>query len=90
MSKLQTPPIYNEKALQTQWLNVIFQSHELICGCNKAPEHFQDLINSQKCRHFKDAATGTETFGTTDDQDLTIDAGDLENLFSAENDVDEG
>lgn len=90
MSKLQTPPIYNSKALQTQWMNLIFQSHELICGCNNAPKHFQDIINSQQCRHFKDTATGTDDTGITTDQEPTIDEGDLEKLFSEENDVHEG
>lgn len=89
MSKFQRKPLYNDRGLQTQWINLIFQSHDLICGCNDPTGHFNDLINQQKCLPSKDAAT-TETGGTTEDPEPTIDEGDLEKLFSEENDVDEG
>lgn len=90
MSKLYKPTQFTPKALEREWINNIFQSHALFCDCNNAGEHFEYLLNQQKCRHFKDAATTTETGGTQDGGDLTIDEGDLERLFDPENDVDEG
>lgn len=90
MSKFQQEPLYNKRGLQNQWINLIYQSHDLICGCNQPIDHLQDIINQQKCLPSTAAATATEDGGTTKDPELTIDDGDLERLFSEENDVDEG
>lgn len=90
MSKLYKKTTFTPRALEREWINTTFQAHALFCDCDDPAKHFNYLINQQKCRHFKDAATTTETGGTPDGDDLTIDAGDLENLFAPENDVDEG
>lgn len=90
MSKYFQPAFSSKRGLEIKWLNIIHQTHDIICGCDTATEHLQDLINKEKCRHFKDAATTTETGGTQDEGEDTFDEGDLEKLFSKENDVDEG
>ena len=89
MSKFLQPSLYKNRALETQWMNIIFQSHDLMCGCNKPHKHLQYLINSEQCRHFKDT-DGEETGGMPEKEEPTFDEGDLEKLFATENDVDEG
>lgn len=90
MSKFFTPTFSSKRRLETQWLNLNIHIHDMFCSCDTVLDHLQDIINRDKCRHFKDAATTTETGGAPEDDGLTIDAGDLEHLFSEENDVTEG
>lgn len=90
MSKFLREPLYTGRGKENQWLNIIFQSHDMICGCPSAQQHLKHLFEQQECRHFRDTETTEETGGTTEKDELGIDAGDLENLFSTENDVDEG
>lgn len=90
MSKYFQPAFSTKRALETKWLNIIYQAHDVICSCDTPSDHLQHLINTEKCRHFKDAATTTETGGTQEEEENTFDEGDLEKLFSKENDVDEG
>lgn len=90
MSKFLQKPPYSDRAKENQWLGIIFQTHDLICGCDTPHGHLTHLLNSQQCRHFKDTVTTTETGGTGDEEELGIDAGDLEKLFEAANDVTEG
>lgn len=90
MSKFQKPSVYSKRGQDNQWINLIYNSHDLYCGCNTPIDHLEDILKNQKCHHTTNAATTTEDGGTTKDHDLIIDEGDLENLFSPENDVDEG
>lgn len=81
MSKYYKPTIYNSKGLQNQWINCIFQSHDIICSCNKPIEHLTDLINNQKCQHSTEETTTEETGGDTLKEETGFDEGDLEKLF---------
>lgn len=89
MSKYYKPPLYNERGQQNNWINIIYQSHDQICGCNKVIEHLNDIINNQKCHHSTKENTTKEITGTTDSGETNFDEGDLEQLF-AENFEDEG
>lgn len=80
MSKFLTKPLYNGRALETQWMNSIFTSHDMICGCNKTIQHLKHLIEQQECHHSTDGATSTEDPSTIKDG-LDVDIGDLEKLF---------
>lgn len=86
MSKFLKPTTFTSRALQNQWLNVIVGSHDLFCICDKPIDHLQDIINQQKCRHFKDTAT-TTTETATENGDDPITAGDLEELFKESDDT---
>ncbi len=44
MSKLQQKPIYGDRAIQIQWMNLIYNSHGMICGCDNPRQHLQDLL----------------------------------------------
>lgn len=90
MSKYFTPSFSSKRRLETQWMNLNIHIHDMFCSCDKVLDHLQDILNRDKCRPSKDAATTTETGGAPEEDDLGIDAGDLELLFSEENDVDEG
>ena len=89
MSKFLKPCLYTDRALEQQWINNIFNSHDLFCGCENTLKHLEAILKQPLCRHL-DAAATTATGGTTEDPEPTIDEGDLEKLFSEENDVDEG
>nr|UHS18373.1 MAG: hypothetical protein [Betatorquevirus sp.] len=47
MSKLLKEPLYQGKNLENCWVNNWHSSHELFCGCNKALQHFLEIINRQ-------------------------------------------
>lgn len=80
MSKFLTPPCYNGRALETQWMNNIFQSHDLFCGCLEPINHLTFLINQQKChRSTLDDADGQGK--GKDTEEIGVDIGDLEELF---------
>lgn len=79
MAKCYKPPIYNCRGLQTQWMNLIFQSHELICGCNDPIEHATQL---SKC-HPTTTTTGEEDGQKEQpggEEDVLL-PGDLDKLF---------
>lgn len=90
MSTYLKPPLYSKRGLEQQLKNLMFQGHELICGCNTPNDHLQYLLNQEKCHLSDPTATTAETGGEKETDDLGIDAGDLETLFATENDVDEG
>lgn len=91
MSKLQQKTIYGDRALQIQWMNLIFNSHGMICGCDNPRKHLEDLLelDNKKC-----LLTTTDTDGDADHRgDVDIhgfDAGDLEELFKDSTDGDTG
>lgn len=87
MSKFQKPTLYNGRGLDNQWMNTIFQSHDLYCGCNKVIEHLQDIINSQKCHHTTEKDTTVQTTGIGDADEMPFDAEDLERLFDENTDT---
>ena len=90
MSKFYQPTNNSARRNELQIINLVFSAHDSLCSCTSPSEHIRHLLTREQCLHFKDAATTTETTGITENQDLTIEEGDLENLFSAENDVKEG
>ncbi len=88
-NELLKNPNYNPKGLQTQWMNSIFQTHELICGCNETILHLLAIINSQgkapkplkDIRNIQCLLTGDTSTETTE-EDPVIEDGILEKLFS--------
>lgn len=66
-------------------MNLIFTSHDLMCGCLKPLEHLQGIIDEQKCP--TTAKITTKPTEENHGDDFNLDAGDLERLF--ENDDEE-
>ena len=79
MSKFLVPPIYSPRGLENQLKNNIYQSHELICGCNKPKEHLIHLLTSE-CHRSED---GPRTTGETADVIDTFEDGELEKIFDS-------
>lgn len=89
MSKYQKPCLYNGRGLDNQWLNIIYNAHDLMCGCNTVQDHLLDVLNIKKCLHSTEENTTAETTGTGDNDEMPFDAKDLEMLFE-ENPADDG
>lgn len=88
MSSYQKPPLYNGRGLDNQWMNIIFNSHDLMCGCNKVKEHLLDILNNQKCHHFTEETTTKETTGIGETNVDILEEGDLTKLFEESDDID--
>lgn len=92
MSKLLTPTIYSNKGLENNWVNLIWNSHDLICGCNNPWKHLADILarqGTQLCLPTitTDAATSTDPDVIEDDG---IQPGDLDKLFEEDFEDDDG
>lgn len=84
MSKLLTPSIYSNKGLENNWVNLIWNSHDMICGCNNPWKHLSDILQRQGTQLCLPSPTAD--IGTSTDPDITeedgIKEGDLEKLFA--------
>lgn len=89
MSKFQKPTLYNGRGLDNQWLNTIYNVHDLMCGCNNVKDHLLDILNIKECHHTTEKDSTAVTTGTGEEEEMPFDAKDLEALF-AENQDDEG
>lgn len=86
MSDFIKPCYYKGNSLNNQWMNTIFNSHDLFCGCLDPITHLKKIIKQQECPRTKDVAVGTTTKITTEEDaiDAAIGGGDLEELFKEE------
>lgn len=90
MSSFLTPTIFSKNGLENQWVNGIWNMHELFCGCNDTWKHLAAILSrqgNQLClpSTTTDAATSTDPDVT---EDVGLEPGDLDRLF--EEDFDEG
>lgn len=89
MSKYQTPSLYNGRGADNQWMNLIYTSHDLYCGCLKPIKHLEDIIKRDECRPTEKTTGGTTATTNAAADDIAISPGDLEELFK-ENENTEG
>lgn len=91
MSKL-TPAIYSPKGLENQWINVIWNTHDLMCGCNNAIKHLADILKRQGSLPCLPSTSTEEKGVSTEDHagEDGFDEGDLEHLFSEDFDEETG
>jgi len=82
MSKYLKPSLYNGRGKENIWINFIYQSHDIICGCNHPIDHLNYLIEQQKCPRTTEKDSTKETTGTTGKEETPFDEGDLEQLFA--------
>lgn len=90
MSKVFKKPFYNEKALEKQWMNNIFQSHDLICGCDDPTLHLLIVLNKygsapkpeEDVKNIKCLITGDAGDGTAVEDPTPFEEGELEQLFA--------
>lgn len=89
MSKYLQPALYKGKAVEQQWVNGIFNSHDLFCGCPDAIKHLADILQpKQLCL----PSTSTEGDPGKDGGDAVddLEPGVLETLFSEDFDDETG
>lgn len=80
MNNFQNPNL-GPRAQQIQWINIIFTSHDMICGCNDTWKHLKQLLEDHQIKcHFGDTTVATTTNQDKENGD-NFDAGDLETLF---------
>ncbi len=84
MSKFQKPALYQGKALDQQWINNIFNSHDLFCGCNHVIDHLKSILADPTWPGTGETSTAKEDTGPTDETGLS--PGDLERLFAEDDD----
>lgn len=80
MSKFLTPPAYNGRALENQWANNVFQSHDLFCGCNKPIQHLFKILYPENKLCLPGIGEDEDDHGKEEDGE-PIEEGDLEKLF---------
>lgn len=84
MSKFLVPALYKKTALENQLRNCIYGIHDLICGCDKVPQHIHNILCSTPCHHSETTTETGENLGKKDD---VLEDGDLDALFAASDDV---
>lgn len=75
------PPLYSNHGKEQQLKNLVFQAHDLMCGCQKPSKHLEHLFAPEKCHHSTATTATTAGENLTEDND-GFDAGDLEKIFS--------
>lgn len=82
MSSFQKKSCYEGRALDNQWVNNIYNSHDLFCGCLQPIKHLLDIIkHTPWLRSYTEEDTKTTTTENRGGDDFNIDAEDLEKLF---------
>lgn len=85
MSKLLTPSIYSNKGLENNWINLTWNAHDMICGCNNCWKHLADILKRQGNQQLCLPSTSTEDAGVQtgdgDGEDV-LEPGDLDALFA--------
>lgn len=90
MSKFLKQPIYNGRSAENHWVSLVFSTHDSICSCDNVVDHFNYIINQQKCHRSTEEITTTETTGTIEKEEMPFDAKDLEALFAENQEDDDG
>lgn len=83
MSKHLTPTIYSNKGLENNWVNLIWNSHDMICGCNNCWKHLADILQRQGTQLCLPSTTTDASTATDPDvtEELGLEPGDLDKLF---------
>lgn len=91
MTSYFTPPLYNKNGLEAQWVNSIWQSHDLICGCNRAFQHLAAILQQKNIKCLPSTSTGDAGVQTEDGDAKDLpEEGDLDKLFEEDFTEDDG
>lgn len=92
MSSFLTPAVYSKNGLENQWINCIWNTHDLMCGCNDAIKHLFTLLKKKQslpCLPSTEGVhTGTQTGADTEED--VLEEGDLDKLFEEDFDEEDG
>nr|ALN98243.1 ORF2 [Chimpanzee anellovirus] len=94
MSKLLTTAKYTGRNIENQWINNVYSSHDLFCGCNDPILHLLTVINKgsqaqkpeEEIQNIKCLITGDPTKITAED---LFEEGELERLFTEDDGTDD-
>lgn len=97
MSTLYKKPPYSTKQQENNWINNIYHSHDLWCGCKDPELHFLTIINrngptpkpEKDIRNIQCLLTGSHTT-TVGEEDGGLEEGELEKLFAEDGPDDTG
>lgn len=95
MSKQLQNVKYGPKQLETNWVNNIFHSHDLFCGCDNPLKHLIIILNKQgkapkpesEAKNILCLITGEGD--STDPEEEPFGDGELERLFAEDPSGDE-
>lgn len=98
MSKQLQNTIYYGKALENQWRNNIFSSHDLMCGCNNPILHLLIILNregnapkpEEDIKNILCLITGEPDTKTGEPEEDVLKEGDLDILFKEDFGEDDG
>ena len=93
MSTIYKKPLYTPRQQENTWMNMIYTSHDQLCGCDEPLIHLMQLINRDSpcikplkdIKNIKCLLTGITTGETTEPEPFGDGAGflegELEDLF---------
>lgn len=98
MSTNLIPPKYTIRQQELNWKNIVHATHDQICSCDDAVEHFLQLVaadnqketlSRKEIKQIKCRLTGEQT-GDAERGDAVddLDIGDLEQLFGGDDDTE--
>lgn len=85
MTSFIKPSLYNGRGINNQWMNLIYTSHDLFCGCLHPIDHLKGILKEQQCPTTEKTTLKNST--KEDGEDYHIDDGDLEKLFELTEDA---
>ena len=94
MSKFLTPSVYSNNGLENQWINLIWNSHDLVCGCNNCFTHLFEILKKKGTLPCL-PSPGTADAGTQEPEphggeEDVLEEGDLDKLFEEDFNEDDG
>lgn len=91
MSDCLTPALYKGRALDLQWMNNIYNSHDLFCGCQNPINHLNEILKRDKQQKCLPSTTAGDTADHGENTaDYALEEGDLDALFEQPFTEDEG
>lgn len=86
------PSLYSNNGLENQWVNCIWNTHDLMCGCNNCFKHLAAILQKKNIKCLPSTSTedaGVQTGEPTEKEDFP-EEGDLDKLFEEDFDENDG
>lgn len=92
MSSFLTPSLYSKNGLENQFINCVWNTHDLMCGCNDCFGHLKAILQRKETQPCLPSTedTGTAAQDNHGEDDDGFKEGDLENLFASDFEEDDG
>lgn len=93
MSSYLTPALYSNNGLENQWVNIVWNTHDIICGCNDCFKHLFEILKrkgSLPCLPSTTEDAGTEDRNGDGAADAGLEDGELDRLFAEDSPDEQG